>query len=132
MIKSSRASSKNVTLTGGLLGQYKQPNGGLLGLAAGMMAVMATASLANQVFWGARLGAGPSLAWAGVGALSVGLIWRYQVCILVLHPAVSTPLHLQMLCVHNLIHSGCWRRFYSTVCANICVNQEFLNTCILR
>ena len=68
-----------ITLTGGLLGRHKQPNGGLLGLAAGMIAVMATASLANQVLWGSRLGAGPSLAWAGVGALSVGLIWRYQV-----------------------------------------------------
>ena len=106
MIKSSRASSKNVTLTGGLLGQYKQPNGGLLGLAAGMIAVIATTSLANQVLWGSRLGAGPSLAWAGVGALSVCLIWRYQVCMPVLRPAVSTLPHLQMLCVNNLIH---WR-----------------------
>ena len=67
------------TLTGGLLGRYKQPNGGVLGLAAGIMAVMATASLANQVLWGTRLGAGPSLAWASVGALLVWLTWRYQV-----------------------------------------------------
>ena len=66
-------------MTGGLLGRYKQPTGGLLGLAAGIMAVMATVSLANQVFWDTRLGAGPSLAWASVGALSTWLLWRYQV-----------------------------------------------------
>ena len=61
------------------MGRYKQPNGGLLGLAAGLMAVLATASLASQAFWGTRVGAGPSLAWTGVGALSTWLIWRYQV-----------------------------------------------------
>lgn len=66
-------------LTGGLLGRFKQPNGGLLGLAAGVMAVMASASLANQVLWRTRLGAGPSLAWAAVGALSIWLTWRYLV-----------------------------------------------------
>ena len=99
----------DVTVTGSLLGRYKQPSGGLLGLAAGMMAVIATSSLASQVLWGTRLGSGPSLAWAGVGALSVGLIWRYQVCMPVLHVAVSTLLHLHMhrhmLCVKDLNHA---------------------------
>lgn len=85
-------------LTGGLLGRYKQPNGGLLGLAAGIMAVMATASLANLVLWGSKLGAGPSLAWASVGALTTWLIWRYQVCMTGKHLAMSDvayahPLH---------------------------------------
>ena len=68
------------------MGRYKQPNGGLLGLAAGIMAVLATVSLSNQVLWGTRLGAVPSLAWAGAGALLTWLTWRYhQVCMLVVH-----------------------------------------------
>lgn len=87
-----------MTLTGGLLGRYKQPNGGLLGLAAGMMAVMATASLANQVLWGTRLGAGPSLAWAGIGALAAWLIWRYQVCMPVVHLARFLLAYAYPLC----------------------------------
>ncbi|KAL3143323.1 hypothetical protein ABBQ38_002160 [Trebouxia sp. C0009 RCD-2024] len=65
-------------LIGGLLGRYKQPSGGLLGLAAGIMAVLATVSLTNQVLWGTRLGAVPSLAWAGAGALSTWLTWRHH------------------------------------------------------
>lgn len=95
-------------MAGSLLGQYKQPNGGLLGLAAGMLAVMATSSLGSQVLWGTRLGAGPSLAWAGVGALSVGLIWRYQVCMPVVRLALSTlpHLHMHILCVMDLNHGA--------------------------
>ncbi|KAL0028249.1 hypothetical protein WJX79_004244 [Trebouxia sp. C0005] len=63
---------------GGLLGQYSQPNGGLLGLAAGLSAVLATAGLVNQVGWGSSMGSGPSLAWAAAGALSTWLLWRHQ------------------------------------------------------
>ena len=67
---------------------------------------MATASLANQALWGTRIGPGPSLAWAGFGALSVGLIWRYQVCMPVLHLALSTlpHSHVHMIHVNDLNH----------------------------
>ncbi|KAL0045347.1 hypothetical protein WJX82_004386 [Trebouxia sp. C0006] len=63
---------------GGLLGQYSQPNGGLLGLAAGLIAVLAMAGLVNQVGWGSSMGSGASLAWAAAGALSTWLLWRHQ------------------------------------------------------
>ena len=66
--------------TAGLLGRYSQPNGGLLGLAAGLMAVLATAGLVDQVGWGSSMGPGASLAWAAAGALSTWLLWRHQVC----------------------------------------------------
>lgn len=62
----------------GLLGRYSQPNGGLLGLAAGLMAVLATAGLVDQVGWGSSMGPGASLAWAAAGALSTWLLWRHQ------------------------------------------------------
>lgn len=66
-------------ITGGLLGRYSQPNGGLLGLSAGLMAVLATAGLVNQVVWSSSMGSGASLAWAAAGALSTWLFWRHQV-----------------------------------------------------
>jgi len=60
------------------LGRYSQPNGGLLGLAAGLIAVLATAGVANQVMWDSSMGAGASLAWAAAGALATWLLWRHQ------------------------------------------------------
>ena len=62
------------------MGRYSQPNGGLLGLAAGLIAVLAMAGLVNQVGWGSSMGSGASLAWAAAGALSTWLSWRHQVC----------------------------------------------------
>lgn len=82
-----------VSMAGGLLGRYKQPNGGLLGLAAGVMAVMATVSLTNQVLCGSRFGAGSSLAWACAGALAAWLTWRhYQVLMPMMPPPLVTDL----------------------------------------
>ena len=52
----------------------------MLGLAAGLIAVLATAGLVNQVGWGSSMGSGASLAWAAAGALSTLLLWRHQVC----------------------------------------------------
>jgi len=63
-----------------MLGRYSQPNGGLLGLAAGLIAVLAMAGLVNQVGWGCSMSSGASLAWAAAGALSTWLLWRHQVC----------------------------------------------------
>ena len=62
-------------IAGSFFGQYSQPNGGLLGLAAGMMAGVATAAVLGSY----SLGLTQSLAWAGAGALLTWLLWQYQV-----------------------------------------------------
>ena len=64
---------------GSLFGRYSQPNGGLLGLAAGIMAGLGTAGIISQTVGGSSLGPVAVLAWAAAGALATWLLWWHQV-----------------------------------------------------
>lgn len=62
------------------MAQYsRKPRAGLVGLAAGIMLVLASAALVNQIAWDSSITTTSSLAYMCIGGIGVWLFWRQQV-----------------------------------------------------